>query len=178
MWIMLLGDLNPGSGHPKVTSPIFAVIVPWALMRPLRSLCAECSLLQVQCATHKRPREVDKQREGVRKDGEVCGEACGDGNACDGSDAPNDSNVRGDSNVCGDSTSSSSHALVKRASEGELCMQRSVHERQRINAITCIATGATRVRTSEWDSGASHAHRVLSVAFTGQVSQQACSQGQ
>ncbi len=134
-------------------------------MRPLRLLCAECCLLQVQRATHKHPREVDKQHEGMRKDSE----ACDDGNACNRSDAPGDSNARDDSNACGDSNacsnnnvhdtsvSSSSHALIKCTSKGELCMQRSVHEHQRINMITCVATGATRVWTPEWDRGASHA---------------------
>ncbi len=138
------------------------------MMRPLRSLCTERCLSQVQHATHKHPREVDKQREGVRKDSE----ACDNGNVCNRSDAC------GDSNACDTSASSSSHALIKRASKGELCMQHSVHKHQCVNVITCIATGATRVWTPEWDRGTSHACRALSVAFTGRVSHQACSQGQ
>ncbi len=138
------------------------------LMRPLRPLCTERCLSQVQRAMHKHPREVDKQHEGVCKDSE----ACDDGNACNRSDA------RGDSNARDNSMSSCSHALIKHASEGELGMQCSVHERQHINAITCVATGAARVQTPEWDRGASHARRVLSVVFTGRVSLQACSQGQ
>ncbi len=77
-----------------------------ALMRPLRLLCAEHCLSQVQHATHKHPREVDKQCKGVRKDSKACG----------------DSNARDDSDACNTSASSSTHALIKRASEGELCV--------------------------------------------------------
>ncbi len=123
-------------------------------MQPLRLLCAEHHLCQVQCTTHKHPSIVDKEHKGMHKDGK----ACNDGNACDRSDVHNDSGMCNTSNACNSSASSSCHALIKCASEGKLCIQCSVHERQHVDVIMWAATGATRVWTPGQDRGTSHAH--------------------
>ncbi len=131
-------------------------------MQPLRSLCAEHHLSQARHATHEHPSEVDKERQGAHKDGK----ACSNGNACNQSDVLNNSNVCNDSgtcntsDACNSSVSSSSHVFIKRA-RGKLHMQSNVHERQHINMITCIATGATRVWPPHWDRGASHVHQAF-----------------
>ncbi len=148
--------------------------VPYVFqMRPLRTLCAECCLLQAQHVTRKQTSEVYKQHKGTCKDNEAGKDsnALGRSNMLDNSNTHGNSGMCNTSNACNSSASSSSHALIKHTSEGGLCMQRSVYECQHINPITCIATGTTRVWTPGRDRGTSHVRQASSVAFTGQVSQ-------